>query len=101
MPGFLRLTMAYRPIDKPTKMPTLKFPRRAIFPGIHRALFYRPTWLLLLFPSRLLGEEKQHLSFDMHGNLPPPLLEALYGFEGGAKQFRHLALSFSQLASNI
>jgi hypothetical protein len=72
--------MTYCSVDKPTEVSTLKFPRRAILPGFNGTPFNLPTRLSLPAGSVFPGEEKQHLTLDMHGNVPPSLLEALDGF---------------------
>ena len=78
----------------------MKFPRRAVLPGFHGASFNNPARLVPSGSGILLGEEKQHLPLDMNGNIPPSLLEALYGLEGDTEQLCHPALRFSQLASD-
>jgi hypothetical protein len=93
--------MAYRAINKPTKVSALKFPRRALLPRFHGAPFNDPTGHLLLISSPLHCQEKQQLSFNMHGDFSPPLFEALYRLKRGAKQLCHLALGLSQLAANM
>jgi hypothetical protein len=72
--------MAYRSINKPAKVSTVKFPRRAGFPGFYGAFFYNPTGLLLPISVSLHSKKKEHLPLNMHRNISPPLLEALYGF---------------------
>jgi hypothetical protein len=72
--------MTYRSVDKPTEMSTLKFPRWAILSGFNRTLLNRPTGLAAPAGSVFHGEEKQHLTLDMHWDFPPSLLKALNGF---------------------
>jgi hypothetical protein len=72
--------MTYRSVDKPTEVSTLKFPCRAILPGFNRTLLNGPTGLVVPAGSVFHGEEKQHLTLDMHGDVPPSLLKALNGF---------------------
>jgi hypothetical protein len=100
-PASLHLSMAYRTIDKPAKAPTLKFPRRALLPRFPRAPLNDPAGLMLPIVSPPHGQEKQHLSFNMHRNPPPSLLEALYRLKRGAQQLCHLSLGLCQLASDM
>lgn len=99
MPASLYLPLAYGSVDKPAEFPALKLPCRALLSGLHRASLNDPAGLLLLLSGILLGEEKQHLSLDIYWNVPPALLKALYGLEGGSEQIRHLLLGLPQAAS--
>lgn len=100
-PASLHLSMAYRAINKPTKVSALKFPRRAPLPRFHGAPFNDPTGHLFPVSSPLHGQEKQQLSFNMDGDFSPPLFEALYRLKRGAEQLCHLTLGLSQLPSNM
>ena len=94
-PAFLYVAMAYGSINKPAKISTVEFPRRAGFPGFHVAFIYNPTGLLLSVSISLHSKKKEHLPLYMNRNISPSLLEALYGFTRGTEQFCHLALRFS------
>jgi len=43
LPVLLHLTMTDRPVNKPAKMPYLKFPCRTVLPDRHGTLSYHPT----------------------------------------------------------
>jgi len=58
----------------------VEFPRRTGFPDFHGAFFYNPTGLLLPIAISLHSKKKEHLSLNMHRNISPSLLEALYCF---------------------
>jgi hypothetical protein len=75
VPAFLHLALADRPVDKPAKMPTLKFPRRAISSDLH------PTGSVPFIMAPFHDQEEEYLSFNMHGDVPPPLLKTLYCFK--------------------
>ena len=81
VPAFLHFPLTDGPIDKPAKMPTLKFPRRAISPDLHGTFSYHPTGRVPFIMGPLHGQEKQHLSFNLHRDFPPSLLITSYGFE--------------------
>jgi hypothetical protein len=101
VPAFLHLALTDGPVDKPAKLPPLKFPCRAISSGLRRTPSYYPTVGFPFIMGPLHGKKKKHLSFNMHGDVPPSLLETLYGFERSTQYLCHLALSFSQMASNL
>jgi hypothetical protein len=44
---------------------------------------------------RLERHEKKRLALDMQRDLPPSLLEALYGLEGDTQELGQLSLGFS------
>jgi hypothetical protein len=81
VPAFLHLALADRPVDKPAKMPTLKFPRRAISPDLDGTFSYHPTGSVPFIMAPSHDEEEEHLSFNMHGDVPPSLLKTLDGFK--------------------
>jgi hypothetical protein len=81
VPAFLHLALADRPVDKPAKMPTLKFPRRAIFSDLHGTFSYHPTGSVPFIMTPFHDQEEEYLSFNMHGDVPPSLLKTLYGFK--------------------
>jgi hypothetical protein len=92
--------MAYGSINKPAKFSTVKFPRRTCLSDFHGAFIYNPTGLLLPFSISIHSKKKEHLSLNMYRNISPSLLKTLYSFKRGSEQFCHLALRFSQLATN-
>jgi hypothetical protein len=100
VPAFLHLALADRPIDKPAKMPTLKFPCRAILPHPRGTLPYHPTRPVIFItgPHR---QKKVHLSLDIHRDVPPSLLKTLYGFGRNTQKLCHLSLSFSDMGPNL
>jgi hypothetical protein len=81
VPAFLHLALTDRPVDKPAKMPTLKFPRRAISPDLHGTFSYHPTGSVPFIMAPSHDQEEEHLSFNMHRDFPPSLLKTLYGFK--------------------
>ena len=69
------------PINKPTKVASLKFPCRTILPDVDRALPYLPAGSVLLGSGPVLeSHEEKHLTFNIYWDVPPPLFKALYGF---------------------
>jgi hypothetical protein len=85
VPAFLHLALTDGPIDKPAKLPALKFPCRAISSDLHGTLSYHPTGLVPFVMGPHDGQKKEHLSFDMHRDISPSLLKTLYGFRRSAQ----------------
>ncbi len=81
VPALLYFTLADSPVDKPAKMPTLKFPCRAISLDLHGTPSYHPTRLVPLVMGVLHGQKEEHLPLNMNGDVPPSLFEALDGLE--------------------
>jgi hypothetical protein len=96
-PVLLRLPAADRPVDKPAEMACLEFPRRASFAGLGRTIPNVPAGPNPLHVRFLHRQQKQHLSFNVHGNLAPPLLEALNRLDRGPEQFGKLLLRLLKL----
>ena len=46
LPAILHLALTDGPVDEPAKVPSPKFPRRAILSGFLRAFFYYPAGAL-------------------------------------------------------
>jgi hypothetical protein len=54
----------------------------------------------IAFPSSSLhGHQEQHLTLDVHRNLPPSLLEALNGLERNSEEFCYLFLRLFKLVA--
>ena len=86
VPALLNLALTDGPIDKPAKLSTLKFPCRAISSDLHRTFPYYPTGCVsFIIMGPLHGQEKEHLSFNMHRDVPPSLLVTLYSLERSAQ----------------
>jgi len=100
LPAFLLTALANRPINKPAKISPLKFPCRTVLPNFHRTLSYHPTGPF--FPGTRLfrGEKKKDLTFNVNGDIPPPLFKALYGFKRNTQYLCHLALRFSKMLTS-
>ena len=101
VPVFMHFALTDRPIDKPAKLPTLKFPCRAISPHPIGTLPYHPTRLVVFITGPHHRQKKVHLSLDIHRDVPPSLLKTLYGFGRNTQELRHLSLSFSDMGSNL
>jgi hypothetical protein len=99
VPILLNLSLTYRPIDEPTKVPALEFPRRTTISCLTRAFLLNPTWFIALV-SLIHGEKEKHLPLDMYRDVPPSLLETLDSLQGCPQQLGHLTLGFSQMGTN-
>lgn len=84
VPTLSHLALTDGSIDKPAKLSTLKLPRRTTSPDLGGALLYHPTGGVVLILGSVHGQKKEHLSFNVYGNVPPSLLKALYGLERSA-----------------
>jgi hypothetical protein len=51
-------------------------------------------------PSSLQRQQEQQLTFNMHGNFAPSLLETLYPLERNAEEFCYLLLRLLELLAN-
>jgi hypothetical protein len=102
LPAFLDLAATHSPVDEPAQITQFEFPCRAVLLVLIGAVLRRPTFR----PSPSLSgvnspENKQELPLNMGGHSSPPLLEALYGFEGRAKKLGRLELRLPQKSSNF
>jgi hypothetical protein len=80
-PAVLNVTVTDRPVNEPTEMPGLKFPRRAAASRIPGTISHHPTGFLPFPGEGLQGQKKKGLSFSMERDLSPALFKALDGFE--------------------
>jgi len=74
----------------------MEFPGWAGLQGLGRATANIPAGTDLLTDSSFEGLQKEHLTLDVHRNLPPPLFKALNRLEGGSQELRHLLLGLLQ-----
>jgi hypothetical protein len=89
------------PVDEPTQMSCLKFPCRALLPDLPGTSLHDPAWSGSFVLRRLERHKKKGLALDIHRDIPPSLLEALYGLEGGAQELGHLLLRFSEKMTDL
>ena len=76
-PAASRIPLAEGSIDKPAKMTRIEFPGGAAPASLRGAVPDIPAGLDPFRLSLMKREQKKHLPLDMHGNLTPPLFEAL------------------------
>jgi hypothetical protein len=80
-PAYLHAALANRPVDEPAKMPNLKFPCWAISLRLYGTLPYHITRSTILAGEFLHGQKKEDLTFNVNGDVPPPLFKTLNGFK--------------------
>lgn len=100
LPASLGLALADRSVDEPAKVSGIKLPGGAILPVLRGTTARQPAGLGLLGSAAFQCQNKKHLAFDMHGNVPPALFETLNGFSRNAQDLCHLALRFPQMPTN-
>jgi hypothetical protein len=101
LPSRLHLSLTDSAVDEPAEVPKLELPCWTVFLGMDRAVLNGPASPVFVVLSQLVGEKKQGLSLYMPGNSSPALLKALHGFDRCPQQLSNLALSFSQLTTDI
>jgi hypothetical protein len=94
LPVFLVDALTERAADKPAKFAAFKFPGRALFFTLGRAIFYSPAVFLFNRVGPDSGKQKKELPFDRDGNGSPTLFIAVDCLKGYPQQLRHLFLGF-------
>jgi hypothetical protein len=97
LPVCQRLSAANGSVDEPAELTHVEFPSRTMLSGIGRTPAHLPARLPLFSFPRLQGLQKEHLPFDVRGNLSPPLFKALDGLDRRPQELRHLLLGLSQV----
>ena len=95
LPAFSHGALTDGPVDEPAQMSCLKFPCGALLLDLLGTSLHDPTRSGPFVLRRLECHKKKGLALDIRRDIPPSLLEALYGLEGGAQELGHLLLRFS------
>ena len=85
LPAFSHGALADGPVDEPAQMSGLKFPCGALLPDLPGTSLHDPTGSGPFVLRRLERHKKKGLALDIRRDIPPSLLEALYGLEGGTQ----------------
>jgi len=94
LPAFSHGALTDGPVDEPAQMSCLKFPCGALLPDLLGASLHYPTGSGSFVLRRLERHKKKGLALDIRRDIPPSLLEALYGLEGGAQRAGPFAFAF-------
>ncbi len=92
--------MADGPVDEPAEVAGIKFASRALLAVLWRTVLDLPAGQRILVFSRFHEENEEQLPFNIGGNLPPTLFEALNGFEREPQDLRKLLLCFPEFLAN-